>query len=281
MTSFFNKKMVIWSIVIILLIITIGFTFGGRAKVTFIEDTAGKTLTPVSKFLYVGGNYLGDFFKPITKFWKLDDENQLLREENIKLQNEIIKLQLNLREYKEITNLKEALNYTESRGLKEYITCDVVGKTPGNWFRIFTIDAGSDDGIVKNSAVINGQGLIGQVYEVGSNWAKIITIIDNRTRISFEILDESDKAYIGIVSGNNEALNGYLFDNEASVKEGDTIVTSGLGIYPKGIKIGVVESVDLKKDDLLKSIAVKPDVNFNNLDKVMVIPVTNKEVQGE
>lgn len=280
MSSFFNKKVVIWTIVVLFLFSVIGFTFGGRTQITFLEDTTGKTLTPITKFLYVGGNYIGGFFKPITKYWKLDDENQLLREENIKLQNEIIQLKLDLREYDDIDNLKEALNYTEIAGVQNYISCNVIGKTPGNWFRIFTIDAGTKQGIEKNSAVLNGQGLIGQVYEVGSDWSKIITIVDNRTRISFEVLSE-EQSYIGIVNGTNESLSGYLFDNEADIQEGDIIVTSGLGIYPKGIKIGTIKSIDLKKDELLKSIEVEPDVNFNNLSKVMVVPVTKESGLGD
>ena len=169
MSSFFNKKTVIGTCIVIILLIIIGVTFGGRSEVTLFEDTTGKAVTPISKFLYVGGNSVIDFFEPITKYWKLDDENQGLREENIGLQNEIIKLQLELRKYKDLDTMKTALNYTEEAGIEDYITCNVIGKSPGNWFRMFTIDAGGDNGIVKNSAVVNGQGLVGQVYEVGSD----------------------------------------------------------------------------------------------------------------
>ena len=126
--------------------------------------------------------------------------------------------------------------------------------------------------MTKNSTVINGNGLVGLVYEVGEDWSKVISIIDQKSSVGFEMLRVSDD-YDGILSGTtNYELIGELFDPLASIRVGEYIVTSGLGMYPKGILIGKVYEVIEDKDLILKRVKVTPVVNFRKIDKVMVIP---------
>jgi len=235
MFNIFKRKIMIVTIVAIILLVVVGVTFEGRANITTAENALGNTLTPIQKFLKLGSNFISDIINPVLNIWELDEENEKLRDENVKLQNEIIKLKLRVQEFGDLKNLQRALNYTAENSIENYITCNVIAKDPGNWFNIFTIDAGLKDGITKNSTVMNGDGLIGLVFEVGDTWSKVITIIDNRSRVSFEILSETDNN-IGIINGNGDSvLKGYLFDPQAKVNVGDQIVTSGLGLYPKGI----------------------------------------------
>jgi rod shape-determining protein MreC len=57
----------------------------------------------------------------------------------------------------------------------------------------------------------------------------------------------------------------------ADVKKGDTIVTSGVdGIYPKGFVIGKVEEVN-NGNGIYKAIRVRPTVDFNTLEEVLVV----------
>jgi len=275
MLNIFKRKIMIVTVVAIILLIIIGITFEGRENITTAEKIVGNSLTPIQKFFQLGSNFISDIVSPVLNVWKLDEENEKLREENVKLQDEIIKLKLKIQEIEDLEGLKAALNYAKENNIQSYITCNVIAKDPGNWFNIFTIDAGLKDGITKNSTVMNGDGLIGLVYEVGDTWAKVITIIDNRSRVSFEILSENNDN-IGLINGNGELLlKGYLFDPEAEIKIGDQIITSGLGLYPKGILIGKIEEVIVKEDELLESIMVQPSVNFKKLDRVFVIPKNN------
>lgn len=272
MKSIFKSKIMIVTIVTIILLVIIGVTFGGRDTITTAEKYVGNALTPVQKFFYIGSNFISDLINPVTNVWKLDEENKNLREENIELQNQIIKLKLKIQEFDDLESLQSALNYAGEKGINDYVTCNVVGKDPGNWFNLFTIDAGLKDGITKDSTVMNGDGLVGIVFEVGDTWAKVITIIDNRSRVSFEILSETNDN-IGLINGNGEELlKGYLFDTEAEVEIGDQIITSGLGLYPKGILIGDIKEIIVNEDELLKGIIVEPSVNFKKMDRVFVIP---------
>lgn len=275
MLNIFKRKIMIVTIVAIILLIIIGITFEREDNITTAEKLVGNSLTPVQKFFQLGSNFISDLLNPVLNVWKLDEENENLREENIKLQDDLIKLKLKIQEIEDLESLKNALNYAKENNIPNYITCNVIAKDTGNWFNIFTIDVGLKDGIMKDSTVMNGNGLIGLVYEVGDTWAKVITIIDNKSRVSFEVLSENNDN-IGLINGSGESfLKGYLFDPEAKVEVGDQIITSGLGLYPKGILIGKIKDVVEKDDEMLESIIVEPSVNFKKLDRVFVIPNNN------
>lgn len=256
--------------VTIILIILMGISLGGRMKVTAPENVIGNMFTPIQKIFYKVGQGIENTISPIFRFRAIDKENKKLREEVEKLQKEVIQYKLTADELEELRSLSKALDYTRNYDYLKYTSASVSAKDPGNWYNIFTIDKGSNDGIKKDSTVLNGSGLIGKVFEVGDHWAKVMTIIDNKSSVSFEILRNNE--YIGVIRGSVKAdLSGYLIDPQAEVLVGDKLITSGLSTYPKGILIGEVKEVVKKKDELLKTIIVEPAVNFKKIDKVLVI----------
>lgn len=268
----YNKVKRWFILFVALLVITVmGITMGGRERVTFIENTIGNIISPIQKGFYGVGNFLGDRIRPIVSIWELEDENKALLDENEKLNADLIEAQLSKEAYEDLKSLEVALNYVNDYGVKDYVTCNVIGKDIGNWYNMFMIDAGTKDGITKYSAVVNGNGLVGLVYEVGSNWGKVVTVIDNKTSIAFEVLG-TDQSYDGILHGSvNAVIKGELYDQNANVKVGDTIVTSGLGVLAKGIHIGSISEVIVNEDALLTEIIVEPSVNFKNINRVFVV----------
>ena len=80
----------------------------------------------------------------------------------------------------------------------------VIGKNSGNWFQSFTIDKGTKDGIKLNMNVMAESGLVGIVTEVGYNWARVTSIIDDSSNVSGMTLATGDNM---IVSGNLELMS--------------------------------------------------------------------------
>ncbi|MBN2794894.1 MAG: rod shape-determining protein MreC [Clostridia bacterium] len=267
------QKLKRWAIFIsaIMIIAIMGLTMGGRERVTFVENVVGRIVTPIQKGVYNVGKFIGDKIDPIISIWELEDENKTLLAENERLNQALIEAQLTEEEYEDLNELKSVLNYVDDMRIDSYITANIIGKDTGNWYNMFIIDAGTDDGITKYSAVMNGNGLVGLVYEVGANWGKVVTIIDNKTSIGFEVLG-ADKTYDGILHGSvNSVISGELFDPHAVVEEGNTIVTSGLGVLAKGIHIGQIKEVKYDDDNLLTEIIVEPSVDFKNINRVFVV----------
>ncbi len=265
------KKVIVVLMGIILLIL-MAISFGGRERITFIESQIGTVLSPIQRFLSGIGNFVDEKTEPIINVLNYKTLNEDLTLENEQLKEQIVSLTLQQKELKELEDLSQALSYVNRFGIEDYVSCNVISKDIGNWFNMFTIDAGANQGVIKNSTVINGNGLVGLVYEVGDNWSKVISIIDHKSAVGFEMLRVTDD-YDGILNGtSNYELVGELYDPKAVVSINDYIVTSGLGMYPKGILIGRIYEVIDDKDLFLKKIKVVPAVNFKKINKVLVIP---------
>ncbi|KJF27975.1 rod shape-determining protein MreC [Clostridium aceticum] len=265
-----DKPIMIVTIVAIILIIIIGMTSRQREGVTTVESWIGNLISPIQRVTYTGTTTVGDGLASIFQFRRIDRENQELKAEIAGLQEQLIETRLTRDELEELRGLNYALNHIEEEVELQPIAANVIGKSPSNWFEVFTIDVGSNRGISKDSIVLASNGLVGRVYEVGGNWAKVISIVDNNSSVSFQVL--RDRTYQGIVSGSiTNELSGYLFDPMAEVVIGDRLVTSGLGIYPRGILIGEVVEVSKSSDQLLKTITVEPAVNFRKMNKVLVM----------
>lgn len=211
-------------------------------------------------------------FRNIFSLRSIASENEALKEEVAQLKQELILNQFTEQELEELRQLSQVLNYTSVQNSQSYVTGDVIAMDSSNWFNIFTINVGTDQGVQKDAMVINGEGLVGRVYEAGNNWAKVISVIDETNNVSFQVFRDSAESYLGVLTGDGMGgLRGYMLDSEASVIEGDTVVTSGIGIYPQGVVIGKISEVVVNTDSLLKEIILETSVDFKNVQKVMVL----------
>jgi len=268
-----------WLIVVlgILLLVIMGITMGGRSNITYVERLTGNIITPINKVFSSMGNFMSGRVTPVLEVWNIKDENDSLRAENESLKTELMEYTLDSKELAELRELRDSLNYLDRMRIDNYVSCSVISKDTGNWYNMFLIDAGLSDGVTKNSTVMNGDGLIGLVYEAGDNWAKAISIIDNNSSIGFE-MRRVDDDFDGLITGSvNSVIKGQLFDPQAEVIVGDKIMTSGVGLYPKGILIGEIKEVIIDQNELLKEVVVEPSVNFKRLNKILVIPAKTND----
>ena len=156
------------------------------------------------------------------------------------------------------------------------VAANVVGKDAGNWFSLFLIDRGSKDGVEVGMNVIADGGLAGSVTEVGQNYAKVRSIIDDNSNVSAKNLSTSD---LCIVSGSLKTMNenqmidfSDLRDKKDQAKEGDQIVTSNISdMFLEGIPIGYITDISTDANNLTKSGHIATIVDFEHLDDVFVI----------
>ena len=202
----------------------------------------------------------------------LMEENYFLREENARLRAEMNRLRLTERDLQEIRELSSVLRHDIMASHERIVVANVVSLDGTNWFNFFTIDRGTRDRVTRDSVVVNGDGLVGIVVEAGINRARVISVIDSLSNISFVVARDPD--IIGILYGDGMgALSGFLLDDQAGIVEGDILLTSGLGepMFPRGIEIGRVTSVNFNPETLIRTITVEPSVRFGQLRRVAVV----------
>jgi rod shape-determining protein MreC len=255
-------------IVLILCLFVLGsFLLGGGS--TILGTSFQTVITAVEKpFNQVAGG-VKNTFVGIFQYKKVLKENEALKKENEDLEKQNLELALTREEFTQLEALSGAFDFTPYAGNGQAVVGQIISLDNSNLFKTFVIDVGSDSGIKVNSIVVDGNGLIGRIREVGKTWSKVVSIIDENNNISFEVLREG--TIQGVLNGNGEGkLEGYLLNSEAKIVAGDVLVTSGVGLYPQGIRIGKVSTVTFDKDLQLKVITVVPTVKFTSLQKVAV-----------
>lgn len=241
-----------------------------RENITFVENGIGVALNPVQKVAYTVTGNIRDFWDFATSFSKVKSENEELKKRN----NELEKIEKENKDLKsENERLQEMLNFKTERN-EEYIGAHIVDKANG--LEIYAIDKGEKDGIKPGMVVVTSSGLFGKVAEVGSNWSKVYSLLNEN--ISVAAMIDRTKETTGIVRGYRDANNKsvakvYNLPIDSEVKEGDDVmITSGEGqIYPKGLKIGKVLAIEEDRGKVMKIATIEPCVNFSKLEEIFVI----------
>jgi rod shape-determining protein MreC len=248
-----------------------------RDKVSFIGNGVGATFNSVQGGIYSLNSKVKDWVSFIFSFSNVKKENEALKKENSELQSKAL-------QYDSLKNenekLRAMLNFKNQRSEYSYIGCDIIGKSGGGLLDQFTINRGSKDGIGKNMVVITAEGLVGQITTVGSNWSILQTLANENLAVSGEVGSTSENGGIvkGYKDGNNDLLAKlYYLPLDSNIKKGDAILTSGLGgLYPKGIAIGSVTGVEEDKGKVMKNAIIKPYVDLNKLEQVLVVVPKDK-----
>lgn len=265
-----NKKSGIIGIIITIVVLTIIVIFSNReANTSFFENVANKLVMPVQNGLtYLKNKISGksDFFTDINN---LKTENKELQEKNSQLEQSLRELE-NIKTENE--TLKEYLGLTEKYGEYKTVPGYVINKDISNYSKTIIINIGSKDGIEKNMTVIADEGLVGHVISVTQNTAKVRTIIDTSSSISCLMSTSKDSIICKGTLENNAELKAMYISTDASLIQGDSVETSGLGgLYPKGIHVGSVKKIISTKNIIDRYAMVETAVDFNKLNTVLVI----------
>ncbi len=262
----------------------------GMVYASYALDITGSPLNTVAGYVFIpmqrGINYVGRFISD-----KADNLNDLrdVMEENAQLKAQVDELTAELNTIKleqyELDNLRELLSLDQKYPSYKKVAASVIGKDAGNWFSVFTIDKGKNDGIEVDMNVIAGKGLAGIVTDVGPNYARVRSIIDDVSKISAMVVTNNDRC---IVHGDLQEMNASqrilftdLKDSKDEVTEGAEVVTSNISDkYLQGILIGNIGEFKKDANNLPKSGTLTPAVDFEHLEEVLVI-LDKKESGGE
>lgn len=236
------------------------------------NNIAGYTVVPFKAGLTEISTYVNTRADDFREVQEVLSENAALKAQVDELTQQNDKL---TEERFELIDLRELFELDAEYEEYDKIGARVIGKDPGNWYSVFVIDKGEEDGIKEGMNVISGAGLVGIVTKTGTHWAQVRSIIDDDSNVSGRMLNTSDNL---IVYGSLESIGngtiefGQLRDPDDEVDVGDKIVTSNISDrYLPGIAIGYITSIKKDPNNLTKSGMLTPLVDFEHLDVVLVI----------
>jgi rod shape-determining protein MreC len=151
----------------------------------------------------------------------------------------------------------------------DLLAARVVGRDATGRGGTLTIDRGERAGVTKGAAVLAPEGVVGQVFLVSRNAARVLLVSDHNSGV--DALVRRSRAR-GILQGTVDAGCVLKYVNRIEdVQVGDVVITSGLdGIFPKGLPVGEVVSVDRGGRGLFQHAEIAPRVDFSQLEEVLV-----------
>ena len=246
--------------------------FSLKNNSNIISSGVGSVISPLQKIIYNANDKLKESFDFFINFSKVKQENKELAAKNAELENQLIEYN---RMKDENTRLREMFNYSEAHQNYNYLGCNIVGYSGGNISNGYIIDKGTNDGVKKDMVVITPAGLVGKVTKSESSYSIVQTILNENIAVASMV--ESTRETTGILQGVTDSKNKNLtilsnIPIDSEIKEGDIILTSGLGgMYPQEFRIGEVVSVEVDSVGIMKKAIVKPYVDFNKLEELFVV----------
>ena len=246
-----------------------------------LRFVANYTIVPMQKGISYAGRYLSDISDNFDTLKEVRAENDELKSRVDELTIDNTRLR---QEQYELERLRELYQLDENYSDYEKIGAHVIANNGSNWFNDFTIDKGSNDGVKVDCNVLAGSGLVGIVTEVGPDYARVRSIIDDSSNISAMILSTSD---ICMVRGDLQlASDGKIHfenlpNNDNEIQVGEQVVTSHVSSrFVQGLFIGYISDIQVDSNNLTRSGYITPAVDFSNLQEVLVITTTKQEMVG-
>ena len=271
-----SKKNMLYVLCAFVCLALLILALAGRSRFPVFNRMVTAIILPVEN----GLTALGHTSDSARGYWRA---MTVLQEENARLKKEIEELRnanVNMVSIEaENRQLRELVQYKAAHRTQTTVAARIIARNFGELRDVVYIDAGEDKGLKRNMAVVNN-GLVGVVDEVYGGYARVLLVTSPRCRIGARVLRLDSRA-MGVTGGANSTDGKLIMEHiyrEASIKEGDIIITSGIsGYHPENIIIGVVTAAKLDRLGLAQQAQVQPAASIADVEEVLVVTAFTPE----
>ena len=217
----------------------------------------------------------------ISSYFHLKSVNEDLLDRNMLLEEQINNLEKALKE-RQLDSI--AVNSIRKMPQKDYqlFKARVIKNSLNLADNYITLDKGSSSGIHSEMGVVDGNGIVGIVYETSPSYSVVISVLNSKSNISCKMVGSDYSGYLKWEHGDSRYA--YLKDlpRHAEFNLGDTVVTSGFStVFPEGIMVGTVDDMSDSHDGLSYLLKIKLATDFGKLSDVRVIARNGQQEQKE
>ena len=266
----YGVRIAVIAAAVALIVIIAAGVLQGRAG--FLHNADGELKAPLEQATAAALNWMKGIYGYIYEYDRVVEENNSLRAENANLRERA-------RNYDEVLAENERyralFGWAEMERDLELESARLVSWDASNYTSAFTISKGAASGIELGDCVVTEyKALVGQVVELGDNWATVRTVID--TELDVGALAGA-YSYAGMVTGDFSLMRqgktrlAYLTSG-AEIFVGDEVLTSGKGgTFPPGLLIGTVDAVMTEAGGQITYGVVRPACELSQLSQVFII----------
>jgi len=275
LNQFSNKKLIVLLISVILFVALIAVSLNQKANIPVFQQIGNDVAGAVGRVFSKPADAATNLFESVNGLLDTYEENQHLK----KKINELSETQTRIMALEE-ENKKMLAELDLQHTLMDYkkISGAVIARNPDNWVDQIVIDKGSQNGVELNMSVMSDSGLIGRISEVNPTSSKVqlLTTINQKTnQVSAEVMTEEGEPVFGVISSYDDTTDRLVMSQittESTIKEGETVITSGLGgTTPRSLVVGTVDEVAHDRFGLSQEVYIKPAAKFSNIRYVTLI----------
>jgi rod shape-determining protein MreC len=257
-----------------LVLLTIYFSEPVGGGLHAIQRGAGEVLSPMEE----GASRI---FKPFSDLagWVSDvadakKENKQLKSEVQTLRGQLAQLATDKREAEQLRALTQVSANLPPNA--KTVTARVIAHSPTVWYSTIQIDKGRSDGVRVNQPVITAGGLAGKIVATTGGTARVSLITDASSAVSAEVMPKGVSGIVKPEIGGKDLILDFIPKNSI-VRRGQVVVTSGFksgeleSLFPRGIPIGKVGSVNQDQLEIYQRVRVRPYADLRSMDFVQVI----------
>ncbi|MBO6848972.1 MAG: rod shape-determining protein MreC [Marinobacter sp.] len=236
-------------------------------KLTSVRSVIGTGLAPVHWFgnaPYELQNWIEGLF---TTRDDLLAENEDLNARLLILERRALKYAALASENNELRRLMNSSEVLDDR----VIVGEIVGVSPDPFSHEVIINKGSRDGVTVGQAILDAHGLMGQVQQTSSFTSRVLLVSDSSHAVPVEVVRNGLRAIL-LGNGDINALELVHVPDTADIREGDLLVSSGLGgRFPKGYPVAEVENITKESGEPFVNIEATPKARLNQSRLVLVV----------
>lgn len=231
-----------------------------------VQAGASKVLSPVRDV----ANWVSDTLRAKSNVDKLRKQNRQLIAELATLKTE----------QQQNAQLTAELGLSQTIGIRNYhpVGANVIGRDPTLWYQQVEVDAGSAEGVAQGDPVLADGGLVGDVTTVDSSVSIVTLITDAEYAAAAQVTDKAgDQGILAPSVGNPNQLLLQDLPGRAQISQGDQVVTAGFkagsltSLYPPGLPIGTVTSVNPNQLFNNNEVPVSPSADLRHFSSVQIL----------
>ena len=238
-----------------------------------LRQAVGIVIFPLQKIAYIPTNIYDQIEKLIASFY-LVEENQWLKQQYQEDREKLLKLQSLEAENVQLRKLLGAMQGIEADTHTQAVMAEILYTPRDPFNHKITLNKGGQHNIKLGQAVIDDQGIVGQITRIYPWSSEVTLLIDKNHSVPVQVVRNGLRSVISGTGKQDALLLRYLSVN-TDIIPGDLLVTSGIGgIYPPGIPVATVDKIERDPVDDFAHIIGTPIAGVDRNRQVLILSLT-------
>jgi rod shape-determining protein MreC len=274
------RELVIVAVLLALPVLLLRASLRDPSKLSVVDRGLLRAAAPLQNGLASVFGGIANTWRRYVALWHVSDENVKLRDDNARLRAEVERLQHEAAHVAELEDLIKLRKEVKA----ETVSARIIGAETSSFFRIVRVRLDRGDLEIKpGMPVLAAAGVVGRVERVFGPYSDVVLASDPKSAIDVVVPRTGGRGVLkGMpgAPGRYRARIDYLLRQD-EVAENDTVVTSGIGGFPRNLPVGKVVKVAKRDFGLYQEAEVEPAVEFGKLREVLIVVAPPMQEKAE